>query len=85
MQYLEDVENEFNFMFDCKLYNYLRILLNKQKAEVFWTDDGQKLDGYLRLKYSGVPIIFLKPGTEDNHSFLCKSFFFFFKCLAHLT
>lgn len=48
MSDLKDVENEFHFMFYCTLYYDLRIPpfveMQKKKPELFWLDDGQKLE-----------------------------------------
>ena len=45
---LKDVENEFHFMFYCTLYDDLRVplfdVMQKRKPELFWEDDGQKLE-----------------------------------------
>ena len=45
---LKDVENEFHFMFYCTLHDDLRVLLfdamQRAKLELFWEDDGQKLE-----------------------------------------
>ena len=45
---LGDIENEFHFMFYCTTYDDLRApmyeAMQQQKPELFWAEDGQKLE-----------------------------------------
>ena len=50
---LQDIENEYHFMFYCPLYDDLRVPLfeaMQRQPDLFWLDDGEKLEWLFRLE-----------------------------------
>ena len=48
---LQDIENEYHFMFYCPLYDDLRVSLfeaMQRQPDLFWVDDGERLEWLFR-------------------------------------